>query len=140
MEFAIGILTVIDLGLKSSKFLHDVLAGVKDGPISVQRTTTEIYGLISTLEQLAECRALEMRLLKCADDLKIFDSKLQGLTIGDSERRFGRYWKKIKTVYNEKELDKISATVKSHATALHLQLSALQRFVVTSSPNPPHRG
>lgn len=137
MEFAASILTAIDLGFKTSKFIHSVLAGIKDGPDSVQHAATAVYGLLSTLEQLAKCRALDesssqglkVRLLKCVDDLEYFDDKLRGLTIKDSEKRCGQYWKRIKALYNEKALDKIGSVIAGHTAALNLELSVLQRYV-----------
>lgn len=136
MEFAASILTAIDFGFKTSKILHSVISGVKDGPENVQQAATIVYGLLSTLEQLAKCRALDEsgsealrdRLLKCVDDLESFDRKLKGLTIEDSEKRCGRYWKRLKCVYNEKALDKMRAIVAGHAAALNLHLAALQRY------------
>lgn len=135
MEFAASIVTAIDFGFKTSKAIHFVLAGIKDGPDNVQRAAAAVYGLLSTLQQLARCRALdefdskalEERLLTCVDDLESFAGKLKGLTIEESEKRCGRYWKRLKAVYNEKALDKMGAVVAGHTAALNLQLSALQR-------------
>ena len=146
MEFAASILTAIDFCLKTSKLLHGILAGIKDGPDNVQQTATEVYGLLSTLEQIANLRvldgpdgklieALKSRVLICCNDLEAFEGKLRGLTVKASDRRCGRYWKTIKTVYNEKALDKMCAIVTGHTAALHLQLGALQRYVRSSNPH-----
>ena len=137
MEFAASILTAIDFCFKTSKTLHAIISGIKDGPDNVQRAASAVNGLLSTLEQLQNCRALdesgsralESRLLTCIDDLEAFAGKLKGLTIGDSEKRCERYWKRIMTVYNEKALDNIGAVVAGHTAALNLQLSVLQRYV-----------
>lgn len=141
MEFAASILTAIDFGFKTSKAIHAILAGVKDGPDNVQRAAAAVYGLLSTLEQLAGCRTLEGfsnktfkgRLLTCIDDLESFAGKLEGLNICGSEKRRGKYWKRLKAVYNENALDRIGVVVAGHTAALNFQLSVLQRYVRAQS-------
>lgn len=136
MEFAASILTAIDFGFKTSKLIHSIISGVKDGPDNVQQAATAIYDLLSALDQLSKCRALDKsgsealrdRLLECADDLESFDGRLKGLTVGESEKRCGRYWKRLKCVYNEKALDKMRAVVAGHTAALNLHLTTLQRY------------
>lgn len=147
MEFAASILTAIDFGFKTSKIIHSIISGVKDGPDNIQHTVAAVDGLLSALQQLAKCRALDKsdsealkdRLLKCVDDLEAFNGKLKGLVIGDSEKRCGRYWKRLKSVYNEKALDKMRAVVAGHTAALSLHLTALQRCVTScmSMPSAP---
>lgn len=141
MEFVASILTTVDFGFKTSKLLYYVISGVKDGPDNVRQTAIAIYGLLSVLEQLSKCRALDEsgsealrdRLLKCVDDLESFDGRLKGLIIEEAEKRCGRYWKRLKAVYNEKALDKMRAVVVGHTAALNLHLATLQRY----GP-PPH--
>ena len=135
MEFAASIITAIDFGIKTSKFIHSVIHDVKDGPTNVQHAATAVSGLQLTLEQLSKCpalrqsrsEALKTRLLNCGDDLTAFDRKLKALTIEDSEKRSRRYWKRLRCAYNEKALDKIAAIVMGHTAALNLHLAALQR-------------
>ena len=130
-----SVLAFAGLGLSAAQALHTVLESIKDGPQNVQQARTDVYGLYSTLLQLSKCHvldatdctALKARLRACVEDLERFTSKIEALTIEESDPRGARYWKQFKAVLNEKSLLRISRVVASHTAAIHLQLDALQR-------------
>jgi hypothetical protein len=130
-----SVLAIIGVGRKAAKAVHTVFSGLKDGPENVRHASTNVQGLISALERLSECRVLEddgdgplsKRMLACVDDVEAFAAKLEKLTISDTERRRGKYWKKLRTILKEKDLDDMNRIVLSHTTALNLELNALQR-------------
>ena len=130
-----SVLAFAGLGLSAAKVLHTILESIKDGPQNVQQARTDVYGLYSALLQLSrchvldatDCTALKARLRACVEDLERFTSKIDVLTIEESDARGAQYWKKLKAVLNEKSLLRMSRVVASHTAAIDLQLSALQR-------------
>lgn len=130
-----SVLAIIGVGRKAAKAVHAVFSGLKDGPQDVQRASINVQGLISALERLSESRVLEddgdgalsERMLRCVDDVETFAAKLGKLTISDAERRRGKYWKKLRTILNENDLDEMNRVVLAHTSALNLELNALQR-------------
>lgn len=138
MEAGANTLAFVILAIKSAKLIHTVLRSIKDGPENVRRTADDVAGLLSTLEQLSRCRALERsgcgpleaRLLRCVDDLEAFDGDIKRLEVGEGEGKRVRYWRRVKAAWGERRLDGMRVVVSGHCAALNLQLSALQRFVI----------
>ena len=132
-----SIVSFIDVGLKATKKIHSLLSGIKDGPQYVEQTSRNVYDLLSALEQISKCpmidenndKTLTVRLLACLNDLQMFDRELQQLSIDDSERRLGKYWKKVKTVWNEKALARMGSVISGHTAALNLHLNILHRYM-----------
>lgn len=138
MEAGANTLAFVILAIKTTKLIHTVLRSIKDGPENVRRTANDVAGLLSTLEQLSRCRALErsgcepleVRLLRCVDDLEAFDGDIKKLEVGDAEGKRVRYWKRVNAAWGERRLEGMRVIVSGHCAALNLQLSALQRFVL----------
>lgn len=140
MEAGANTLAFVILAIKSAKLIHTVLRSIKDGPENVRRTADDVAGLLSTLEQLSRCRALdkkesgplEARVLRCVDDLEAFGGDIKRLEVGEGEGKRVRYWKRVKAAWGERRIDGMRVVISAHCDALNLQLSALQRFVVRS--------
>ncbi|SPO06532.1 uncharacterized protein DNG_09222 [Cephalotrichum gorgonifer] len=136
-------LAFVVLALKSAKTIYAVIGDLKDGPNNVRRAITNVNRLLSTLDQLSKCRALDERgsngladrMLTCLKDLETFSTKLEGLRVTKSEKRLGMYWKRVKAVLNEKALDNMNDVVAGHTSALNLQLAALQSETVFGVPD-----
>lgn len=67
-------------------------------------------------------------LQKCNEDVQELTTRLANLPISDDEKRSGRYWKKIKTAFKEKDLARMAAVVRHHTSSLTLQLNILRRY------------
>lgn len=129
-----NVLAFVLLGLKSAKFIHETLSAVKDGPEIVQRVARDILQLHWILERVHQSRAaaddesLLFHAQQCVDDLGSLAEIVQRLQLATNERLTGRFWKRIKTVLNEKDLARISTQVTQKASLLDFRINLLSRF------------
>ncbi|KAL2169553.1 hypothetical protein VTG60DRAFT_5946 [Thermothelomyces hinnuleus] len=139
-----GVLAFVLLALKSAKVAHEILSSFKDGPENVKRAKADVESLLSVLERLSHCRALEanddngaffVAVGSCLRDVQSFDKQLSRLVpkAKISSRR-SNYWKRLMAVWEEEMISKTSARLASHAANLSLHLSALQSDVVVAVP------
>ena len=133
---AASVLGILDVALRSAKFLHDLLLAVKDGPKDVERAVFALGQFQYALQQLSQCPAFSTAgsapaveyIKTCSDDVNRFADKLGKLVISDSDKRSGRIWKKVKIAFNEKTLAQVCDAIGHHTSSLLLQLSTYQRF------------
>ena len=64
----------------------------------------------------------------CADELRFYEAKVGKLAVRDDERAMGRFWKRLRVVFSEKDLEKMAVALAGHASVLGLHLDALQRY------------
>jgi len=130
-----SILAFVLAGLKAAKLAYAVLSSFKDGPENVKTAMADVESLLSTLEQLAVCRALEGQsgealrapMNACLHDIELFARELESLSPGTQSSRGARYWKKFRAAWEEKTLSKMSARVASHRASLNFCLNVIQR-------------
>lgn len=92
------VLAFVILGLKSVKFINEVILAVKDGRGYVDQSQRAVQGLQSTLGRLERYRAVTERpdgafvakTKSCVDDMKAIAEKLQTLVVKDIEPSLGR--------------------------------------------------
>ncbi|CAI4212638.1 unnamed protein product [Parascedosporium putredinis] len=133
----------LGVGIHAARALHAILSGIKDGPENVKRASDSVWGLVPILEDLARRRALgqdgkavlERRLLMCVEDLEGFASKIDRISLSDSERRRGKYWKKVRMVFSEKALATMCAVTSGHVAAINLQLNVMSSDAVFAMPD-----
>jgi len=133
---AASVIAVITLAFQSAKTISGVLTGIKDGPKSVTQAITAIAILQETLEQLGQCRAvhetstspaMKAQVKTCSDNLAIFASRLRKLHVLDTDSHSGKAWKRIKTLFNERELVRMTAAVGTYSSTLSLWLDSSNR-------------
>lgn len=136
MDGGASLVTFVVVALQSIKTVHGVISAVKDGPQSVRSLADSVAQLKSILErlshiQLEPANSIDLTDLsnltqRCATDLGNFESKLQGLNLSTDDRRFGRFWKRLKAAISEKELERMREMIRAHTLTLNFHLSLLQ--------------
>ena len=130
-------LAFITIALQSAKKISAFLDGVKDGPDNIARAVVAVTMLQSTLAQLARCRVItedassaiiQAQIRSCSEDLTSFTSKLSKLQIVDTQGVGSKTWRRLRTVFNEKELDRMTVAVGTHSSNLGLWLLSSQRY------------
>ncbi|KAK3902849.1 hypothetical protein C8A05DRAFT_33423 [Staphylotrichum tortipilum] len=130
-----SVLAFITLAIQSAKTISVLLAGIKDAPDSVQCTAETVSMLQWALEQLAQCQQtsgaalpqrIEDQVKTCSHNLATFASTLGKLQTLDTDGRGRRVWKRVKAVFDEKELDKMTRIMAAHSSALSLSLQSTQ--------------
>lgn len=132
-----GVLTFITVALSSVQAIHKFVSSFSDGPQNLSRAADSLKYLQAILLQLSHSRALQNapeqsfleQIKRCKDDLAYFAEKLRGLEPSESERRVGKFWKRVKTAFGEKELRDLQDVVDHHSQALDSFLTILQRYV-----------
>ena len=143
MELASGGVHFPDFGLRSARELYELLSSLRDGPEAVRSAVHNLSQLKLVLERLErsqvlagasaalapdeDARALASHVEACREDLEAYERRLGKLTVRDNETAAGRYWKRMKTVLSEKDLERMSAAVAGHVSIIGLHLDAVQR-------------
>lgn len=133
MEVAASIITVITLGLQSSKFIHETVSGIKGGPATVQKLVKAAQNLSKLLEQIKELagRATETLgehdahffggftplLSDCVGELQHIRE-----TLGKIIRSDFTLWNNVKTYLHEKDFDKMWNSIHYYVHSLGTQL------------------
>jgi Fungal N-terminal domain of STAND proteins len=131
---AASIITVITLGLQSSKFIYETGSGIKGGPATVQKLVKAAQNLTKLLEQTKELagRAKETLgehdarffedfkplLCDCVGELQHIRETL-GKFIGSSDFTF---WNNVRTYLREKDFDRMWNSVHYYVQSLGTQL------------------
>lgn len=118
LEITASIVTVIGVGLRCSKFIYQVISGIKGGPSAVRKLVTAVKDLANLLERIKELDEHAKDVLgekdakflhdfsplisECVDDLTAMENKLERCT-ATSDHRF---WHNSKTHLHEKEFEK----------------------------------
>jgi hypothetical protein len=130
-----SVLAFVTLAIQSAKTISHLLASIKDAPENVRRAAESVSVVQWALEQLAQFHSaggaalpqgLEAHVKTCSVNLAAFASTLGKLRSLDTDSRGRRVWKRVKAVLNEKDLDKMAATMAAHSSALSLSLQPTQ--------------
>ena len=130
-----NILAFVVVGLECAKGIYSTLSAVKDGPQIVQRVANNVLQLHWILEQLQQSRAavqdtaLYGQVRLCVEGLSSLSKVLNNLQALPNERITGRFWKRLKIVLSEKNLDTLRVQIEQQAALLSLRLNILSRFV-----------
>ncbi len=131
-----SVLAFVGLALQSVKTVHDFLATIKDGPQKVQRLLTEVGNLQTILERLASMQPsspneedfadLYNLSKKCSEDIVAFELVLRRLALGVVDQGTGRFWRRLKLLVSEKDLDHMREVIRFHVVTLHFHLDIFQ--------------
>ncbi len=99
-----SILAFVLAGLKAAKIAYAALSSFKDGPENVKKATADVEALLSALERLSKCRALEQQsgealrapMDACLNDIELFARELTNLTLESHSSRGEKFWKRFR--------------------------------------------
>ncbi len=132
---AASFITVVLLGLQSSKFIYETTSGILGGPTTIQKLVKAARNLSTVLEQV---RGLAQRakgtlgehdarffedfrplLDKCVEELQIIQRKLGRFNTASSHR----LWINVRTYLHEKDFDKMWNTIHHYVQILGSQIA-----------------
>jgi hypothetical protein len=128
-----GVVAFISIALQSAKVILDIVSVVKDGPRHVQELSYDVEQLRQVLERMSRLQIAEHadisigRLLqRCSEDLSSYASRLRKMQACSTESRSGKFWKTLRAVVGEKDLEAMRTTIHSHLMSLTMQLTIVQ--------------
>ena len=133
-----GVLTFITVALGSTKTIYETVSGVKNAPQEVESLATAVKNLQLVLTQLSNCPAVRLAdadtdlepilgsIKTCSEDVSRYESELAKVRISPQDKKVGRAWKKLKTVLQEKDFQRMRVQVTHHVSVLGTNLSILQ--------------
>ncbi|KAH7023773.1 hypothetical protein EDB80DRAFT_770521 [Ilyonectria destructans] len=129
-----SVVDFLKVALTSAKTIHDVLSAIKDGPEGVERLTNEVAQLQHILERLSqipfgnETDVAEMADLarKCANDVAVFESRLQRLQLSSADCRRARLRRRIQITFSDKDLEQMRDVIRAHVLMLNFRLNLVQ--------------
>ncbi|OTA60082.1 ankyrin [Hypoxylon sp. EC38] len=131
-----NVLAFVLLTLKSAKTAYETLSAIKDGPQIVKQVAGNINQLCWILENLKASRAaaedisLVSHLKVCHEELRVAASWIEKLQISPTERQSGRLWRRLKSFFSEKDLERFNIQLIGHVTTLNLRLQGISSNVV----------
>ncbi|CVK86118.1 uncharacterized protein FPRN_06318 [Fusarium proliferatum] len=145
-----SILTFITVAFSVTQSIQTALSAIKDGPGVIRSLTDDIAQLQSVLQRLEKLSfvsvddtdksQLELLAEKCHDDLAKLDSRLKSLDVSTSEGQGGRFLRKLKLCFSEKDLDQIRHIVQGHVLHLGLRLDLILAQQVSFTASQSIRG
>jgi hypothetical protein len=136
MEVGASVIAFITIAVQSAKTITNVITGIRDAPENVRRAEKTVAMLEETLKQLGQCHAvieatpaqdIGARIKDCSDDMAAYVSLLRKLQLLHTDSPSRRAWKRFRTVFNEKDLDRMTTVVGTHASTLGLWLASQER-------------
>ncbi len=135
MEGAASLITVVLLGLQSSKFIYETASGILGGPATIEKLVKVAKNLSTLLEQV---RGLAQRaketlgehdarffddfrplLDECVEELQIIQGKLGRFNTASSHK----LWSNVRTYLHEKDFDKMWNTIHHYVQILGSQVA-----------------
>ncbi|KAG4256174.1 hypothetical protein FPRO03_05122 [Fusarium proliferatum] len=145
-----SILTFITVAFSVTQSIQTALSAIKDGPGVIRSLTDDIAQLQSVLQRLEKLSfvsvddtdksQLELLAEKCHDDLAKLDSRLKSLDVSTSEGQGGRFLRKLKLCFSEKDLDQIRNIIQGHVLHLGLRLDLILAQQVSFTASQSTRG
>lgn len=130
-----SVVAVVTIGLQCSKFIYQIVSGIKGGPSAVQKVVRAAKNLINLLEQIKEL-AVHAKNMLGAKDSKFFEDFRPLLSEGVEEltvikeklSRFTatsdlRLWYNLKTFLHEKDFEKMGDRIEYYTQLFTSQLS-----------------
>ncbi|KAM0562978.1 hypothetical protein ACHAPJ_001821 [Fusarium lateritium] len=119
------------LSLKCVKEVHNTLSAVKDGPAIVQLVASDFLLLQDILERLIQSPvassnpALDGHIRQCIQNVCSRAGSITKLQVTPGNRSIGRFWKQLKIIANENDLNRIRSELNQLVTILNLRLCGL---------------
>ena len=134
MDVAASFITVVTLALRSTQVIYNTVSGFKNAPKTIKQMTSSLLDLSKLLEQLRDSSGslhlaadLPDLISRCAENLRVLERKLGKLSLSTGKGA-GRFWKNVKLMLQEKDLDRMSDLVRQHVEVLSLQLNILEGY------------
>lgn len=131
---AASFITVVLVGLQSSKFIYETASGILGGPTTIQKLVKAAKNLSNLLEQVHglaqrakdtlgehDARFFEdfrPLLEECVEELQIIQSKLGRFSTASGHK----LWNNVKTHLHEKDFDKMWNTIAHYVQILGSQI------------------
>ncbi|KAI1213181.1 ankyrin [Annulohypoxylon truncatum] len=131
-----NVLAFVVLALKAAKTTYETLSAVKDGPEIVRHVAANVNQLYWILDGLQRSRvaiddnSLAGHLQESCKKLNLAASFIEKLQIPPGERHAGKIWKRLKTFFSEKELERLNDELAYLVGILHLRLQGISSNAV----------
>lgn len=124
--------------LSLTTFIYDTISAVEDGPKHVKATAEKVLQFRGQLERVRQLcdgddpshAALLSDVRQCVAEISAFSTKLQRLQVTPNERATGKIWKRLKTVFSEKDMEIISTRISQRIAQIGMHLDILARSVI----------
>jgi exonuclease VII small subunit len=119
------------LSLKCVKEAHDALSQYKDGPDILKRLENDLLGVQNILEALRQSenvlanRPLDAQIKQSIEDLCSIAERLVELQTTPGDKGSRRFWKHLKIVLSENDMNRIRSELAQIVNNLNLRLSVL---------------
>ncbi|KAJ4266220.1 hypothetical protein NW762_004201 [Fusarium torreyae] len=119
------------LSLKCVKEVHNTLSAIKDGPAIVQLVASNFLLLQDILERLVQSPAasanpaLDGHIRQCIQNVCSRAEPIAQLQATPGDRSAGRFWKRLKIIVSESDLNRIRSELNQLVTILNLRLCGL---------------
>ncbi|KAI1454940.1 hypothetical protein F4805DRAFT_438037 [Annulohypoxylon moriforme] len=130
-----NVLAFVLLALKSAKTSYETISAIKDGPEIVRQVAANInqfywilYGLRNSPAAIDD--SLMGHLKTCCEQLNSAASFIEKLQISPSERRAGRFWRRLKAFLGEKDLDQLNVQLTMNIGILNLKLQDISSNIL----------
>lgn len=139
---AAAVLAFAGLAAKSTKNIYLTICGIKGGPKQLQDIASAVKELEQILSQIERSSILreadtsldlvELKTLleRCEKDIEGYERVLQRLQISPLEKGPCKTWKKVKTMLQDKDLQRTWDGIQHYVTTLGLQVQFIQTFVL----------
>lgn len=137
MDAASSLVAVIGFALTSTKTLYEAFSSIRDGPQRIQqavRGLQQLQIIFARLQNLQPGVARESSLYQLVAEYKrgldTFQPLVRRMSALPNDSQGKRFWKRIKMIIRDKDIDRIQQFIQYHISALSTHLTILERFVV----------
>ena len=132
-------LAFVVLALKGTNVIYKTVSGIREAPQNVQDLSSSVASLSTVLEQLKETKVVKESgtrhdlgtlkdvAKKCAEDVVRFETATKNIEVTSGDRRAVKYWKQVKTLFREKDLQTMRLCIIDHKNTLQVHLNMLVR-------------
>lgn len=132
-----NVIAFVDLGLKSARFIDQVLSNYRNGSQQTRALASAIKDLQILLTQIRNCNVVDDpqadiqnltdRVRACSEDLQRYEKRIQKGQPDPNASKLKQIWKRsVAPVLEEKSFKQIWKEVDHHFTVLQSQLQLLQ--------------
>lgn len=145
MEAAASMIAIAAFSSQSAKVLYETVQGIRDAPEIAKDLLTAIESLQHLLQQpdqlAIHCSSsghyvakvvwqpLEKQAQQCSQDLRRMCEKTACLVGTSTHRSLGRAWRRVRTVLNERDIQRMWSGINHHVSVLGVLLEVVNRFV-----------
>ena len=132
-----SVLTLLSFALASTKFIHQAISSIKNGPVQLCTFVREVETLQKILEQFkiyqgqVSCSEADLEIVSslvsaCNDDLVRYKTEIKKIT-SSSKGKLTVVWKRCRSLIRENDFQRMHQEMNDHTTKLGNQLGILQR-------------